>query len=59
MSKVEEEILAAVRANAVEHPSFYGVLAFHFQNGRLTLIRKEQTTYPQKEKNSIHAQQSR
>ncbi len=59
MSEVETEILAAVRANAVEHPSFYGVLAFHFQHGRLTLIRKEQTTFPQKEKNSTHAQQDR
>ncbi len=56
MSNIENEILNAIRENEVNRPGFYGIIAFHFQNGRLTLIRKEQTTYPQssEEKNSNH-----
>lgn len=56
MTETQSQILAAIESNAVDQPGFYGVLSFHFQNGRLTLIRCEQTTVPQfsscREKNS-------
>jgi hypothetical protein len=47
MTNVREQILEAIEVSAVDRPGFYGVLSFHFQNGRLTLIRREQTTIPQ------------
>jgi hypothetical protein len=56
MTATQRQVLAAIEANGVEQPGFFGVLSFHFQNGRLTLIRREQTTIPQpsndKERNS-------
>ena len=57
MTNVREQILEAIEASAVDRPGFYGVLSLHFQNGRLTLIRREETTIPQsarREENNSH-----
>jgi hypothetical protein len=61
MADIREQILAAIEETAVDQPGFYGVLSFHFQNGRLTLIRREQTTIPQsvqREENNSHERAS-
>jgi hypothetical protein len=57
MANIRAQILTAIEETAVDQPGFYGVLSFHFQNGRLTLIRREQTTIPQsaqREENNSH-----
>lgn len=57
MTDIQGQILAAIEETAVDQPGFYGVLSFHFQNGRLTLIRREQTTIlqsAQREENNSH-----
>ena len=43
-TEIQKQILAAIDENRVDQPGFYGVISFHFQNGRLTLIRREETT---------------
>jgi hypothetical protein len=46
MTQVEQAILAAIKSMEAEHEGFFGVVSFHFQNGVLSLIRREQTTIP-------------
>jgi hypothetical protein len=44
LTETRRLIIEAIEAEGVEHPGFYGILSFHFQNGHLTIIRREQTT---------------
>jgi hypothetical protein len=43
----QKRILAAIKALDPEAEGFYGIISFHFQNGRLTVIRREQTVMPE------------
>ncbi len=47
MTATQELVLAALRAIGAEQGGFYGVVSFHFQNGRLSVIRREQTVMPE------------
>ena len=46
MTGTERLILAAVRKIGVERNGFFGTLTFHFQDGQLSVIRREQTLKP-------------
>ena len=38
----KNQIVDALKNIEIE-PAFFGVISFHFQNGKLTVVKKEQT----------------
>jgi len=46
MTRTQRIVLDALSALGADDEGFYGAVSFTFQNGRLTLIRREQTMIP-------------
>lgn len=42
----ERIVLSALRSIGVEDKRFFGIVSLHYQNGELTVIRREQTLKP-------------
>jgi len=44
MTVIQHQIVRAVEDAGAGRPGFFGTVSFHFRNGELTLIRREETT---------------
>jgi len=47
MTPTQSTIVSALTHFGAENGGFFGILSFHFQNGRLALVRREQTLLPE------------
>ena len=61
MTATQKLVIEALEEIGVDQKGYYGIVSFHFQDGELALIRREQTLLPHRlatkkeERKNLHA----
>lgn len=50
----KNQIVDALKGIEIE-PGFFGIISFHFQNGKLSVVKKEETIKPARWENNSDA----